>query len=60
MDGVIANVTGFGFFVRLTELHRWSRYIFLRYERLQFDAVGQRLVGESSGNIYRLGDWRLK
>ncbi|MCG9553835.1 ribonuclease R [Vibrio sp. Isolate31] len=58
MDGVIANVTGFGFFVRLTELHidGLVHISALANDYYQFDAVGQRLVGESSGNIYRLGD----
>ncbi len=58
MDGVIANVTGFGFFVRLTELRidGLVHISALANDYYQFDAVGQRLVGESSGNIYRLGD----
>ncbi|MGL4984378.1 MAG: ribonuclease R [Plesiomonas sp.] len=56
--GVIAAVTGFGFFVRLDELfidglvHVSS----LANDYYQFDAVGQRLIGENMGNIYRLGD----
>jgi len=58
LDGVIANVTGFGFFVRLTELHidGLVHISSLANDYYQFDAIGQRLIGESFGNIYRLGD----
>ncbi|NOH85764.1 ribonuclease R [Vibrio sp. 03-59-1] len=58
LDGVIANVTGFGFFVRLSELHidGLVHISSLANDYYQFDAVGQRLIGESFGNIYRLGD----
>lgn len=58
LDGVIANVTGFGFFVRLTELHidGLVHISTLANDYYQFDPVGQRLIGESFGNIYRLGD----
>jgi ribonuclease R len=58
LDGVIANVTGFGFFVRLTELHidGLVHISTLANDYYQFDAMGQRLIGESFGNIYRLGD----
>ncbi|MGF1751274.1 ribonuclease R [Vibrio cionasavignyae] len=58
LDGVIANVTGFGFFVRLTELHidGLVHISNLANDYYQFDAVGQRLIGESFGAIYRLGD----
>jgi ribonuclease R len=57
-QGVIASVTGFGFFVRLNELfidglvHVSS----LDNDYYRFDQVGQRLIGESSGQTYRLGD----
>ncbi|WP_275555407.1 ribonuclease R [Mixta sp. Marseille-Q2659] len=56
--GVIASVTGFGFFVRLNDLfidglvHVSS----LDNDYYRFDAVGQRLIGESGGRTYRLGD----
>ena len=56
--GVIASVTGFGFFVRLDELfidglvHVSS----LDNDYYRYDQVGQRLTGESSGQTYRLGD----
>jgi ribonuclease R len=58
LDGVIANVTGFGFFVRLTELHidGLVHISSLANDYYQFDPIGQRLIGESFGAIYRLGD----
>ena len=58
LEGVIANVTGFGFFVRLTELHidGLVHISNLANDYYQFDPIGQRLVGESFGAIYRLGD----
>ncbi len=58
LDGVIANVTGFGFFVRLTELHidGLVHISTLANDYYRYDAISQRLVGESSGQIYRLGD----
>lgn len=58
LDGVIANVTGFGFFVRLSDFHidGLVHISSLANDYYQFDPMGQRLVGESSGLIYRLGD----
>ncbi|MGR5503798.1 ribonuclease R [Vibrio sp. DNB22_10_4] len=58
LEGVIANVTGFGFFVRLTELHidGLVHISSLANDYYQFDPIGQRLIGESFGAIYRLGD----
>ncbi|MFB9137215.1 ribonuclease R [Vibrio olivae] len=58
LEGVIANVTGFGFFVRLSELHidGLVHISTLANDYYQFDPVGQRLIGESFGLIYRLGD----
>lgn len=58
LDGVIANVTGFGFFVRLTEYHidGLVHISSLANDYYQFDPVGQRLIGQSFGSIYRLGD----
>ncbi|MFH0255948.1 ribonuclease R [Vibrio rumoiensis] len=58
LDGVIANVTGFGFFVRLSDLHidGLVHISSLANDYYQFDPLGQRLIGESSGLIYRLGD----
>lgn len=57
-SGLITSVVGFGFFVRLDELfidglvHVSS----LDNDYYRFDNMGQRLVGESSGQLYRLGD----
>ncbi|MCG7390931.1 MULTISPECIES: ribonuclease R [Pantoea] len=57
-NGVISSVTGFGFFVRLNDLfidglvHVSS----LDNDYYRFDPVGQRLIGESGGRTYRLGD----
>lgn len=57
-NGIISSVTGFGFFVRLSDLfidglvHVSS----LDNDYYRFDQIGQRLVGESSGKTYRLGD----
>ncbi|HGJ5875889.1 MAG TPA: ribonuclease R [Arsenophonus sp.] len=57
-NGIITSVTGFGFFVRLKDLfidglvHVSS----LNNDYYRFDNVGQRLIGESSGMVYRLGD----
>ncbi|MGB2078622.1 MAG: ribonuclease R [Vibrio sp.] len=58
LDGVIANVTGFGFFVRLNDLHidGLVHISTLANDYYQFDAPGQRLIGESFGRVYRLGD----
>ncbi|WP_261816121.1 ribonuclease R [Vibrio gallicus] len=58
LQGVIANVTAFGFFVRLSDLHidGLVHISSLANDYYRFDGVGQRLVGESSGQIYRLGD----
>jgi ribonuclease R len=56
--GVISSVTGFGFFVRLDDLfidglvHVSS----LDNDYYRFDQIGQRLIGESGGQTYRLGD----
>lgn len=57
-NGIIASVTGFGFFVRLNDLfidglvHVSS----LDNDYYRYDNIGQRLIGESSGVVYRLGD----
>ncbi|MCU5773628.1 ribonuclease R [Erwiniaceae bacterium BAC15a-03b] len=56
--GVIASVTGFGFFVRLLDLFidGLVHVSTLDNDYYRFDAVGQRLIGESGGQTYRLGD----
>lgn len=58
MEGTIANVTGFGFFVRLNELHidGLVHISNLDNDYYNYDMVGQKLVGETSGRIFRLGD----
>ncbi|MGP1923568.1 MAG: ribonuclease R [Arsenophonus sp. NEOnobi-MAG3] len=56
--GIITNVTSFGFFVRLKNLfidglvHVSS----LNNDYYRYDNIGQRLIGEFSGMVYRLGD----
>ncbi|KLV00363.1 exoribonuclease R [Photobacterium aquae] len=57
-DGVIANVTGFGFFVRLNELNidGLVHISNLANDYYQYDPIGQRLIGDASGQVYRLGD----
>ncbi|MBP2169514.1 ribonuclease R [Erwinia toletana] len=56
--GVIASVTGFGFFVRLLDLFidGLVHVSTLDNDYYRYDAVGQRLIGESGGQTYRLGD----
>jgi len=56
--GIIASVTGFGFFVRLTDLFidGLVHVSTLDNDYYRFDQIGQRLIGESGGQTYRLGD----
>uniref|UniRef100_UPI0025CD4E16 ribonuclease R family protein n=1 Tax=uncultured Paraglaciecola sp. TaxID=1765024 RepID=UPI0025CD4E16 len=56
--GVIASVTNFGFFVRLTEFHidGLVHITSLEKDYFRYDEVKQHLVGESFGTVYRLGD----
>jgi ribonuclease R len=56
--GVIASVTNFGFFVRLTEFHidGLVHITTLEKDYFRYDEVKQHLIGENSGKIYRLGD----
>lgn len=56
--GLITSVTGFGFFVRLNELFidGLVHVSTLDNDYYRYDAVGQRLIGESSNTVYRLGD----
>jgi ribonuclease R len=57
-SGIITSVVGFGFFVQLDELfidglvHISS----LDNDYYRFDNMGQRLIGEAGGQVYRLGD----
>ncbi|XOV80511.1 MAG: ribonuclease R [Aestuariibacter sp.] len=57
-DGVIAAVTNFGFFVRISEFHidGLVHITSLDNDYYHFDEIKQYLVGESAGAIYRLGD----
>lgn len=57
-NGVISSVTGFGFFVRLNDLFidGLVHVATLDNDYYRFDPIGQRLIGESSGRTYRLGD----
>ena len=54
--GVIASVTGFGFFVRLDELFIDGLVHVSSPITTTTASVGQRLIGESGGQTYRLGD----
>ena len=55
---MISSVTGFGLFVRLDDLFidGLVHISTLDNDYYQFDAAKQRLIGENSGMIYRLGD----
>lgn len=57
-NGTIANVTGFGFFVRLDEIHidGLVHISSLQNDYYQFDAARQTLIGENFRRRYRLGD----
>lgn len=57
-EGVIASVTNFGFFVRLTEFHidGLVHITSLEKDYFRYDEVKQHLIGESFGTVYRLGD----
>ncbi|KLO03568.1 exoribonuclease R, partial [Morganella morganii] len=54
--GLITSVTGFGFFVRLNDLFidGLVHVSTLDNDYYRYDNVGQRLIGESSSNVYRL------
>ena len=57
-DGVISSVTGFGFFVRLNDLFidGLVHISGLATDYYLFDMPKQRLIGENSGVIFRIGD----
>lgn len=57
-EGIISSVTGFGFFVRLKDLFidGLVHISILDNDYYRFDAAGQRLIGENSGAVYRIGD----
>ena len=56
--GVISAVTNFGLFVRLSDymIDGLVHISNLTSEYYHFDAERHLLIGESSGNVYRLGD----
>ena len=56
--GVISSVTGFGFFVRLNDLFidGLVHISGLANDYYLFDMPKQRLIGENSGMMFRLGD----
>ena len=57
-DGVVSSVTGFGFFVRLNDLFidGLVHISGLANDYYLFDMPKQRLIGENSGMIFRIGD----
>lgn len=57
-EGVIASVTNFGFFVRITEFHidGLVHITALDNDYYRYDEVKQQLIGDSSGVVFRLGD----
>ncbi|MBK4775731.1 ribonuclease R [Candidatus Pantoea edessiphila] len=57
-DGIVFSVTNFGLFVRLNEffIEGLIHISTLKKDYYKLDIISQRLIGQSSGNIYRLGD----
>lgn len=57
-QGTISAVTGFGIFVELDEIYVEGlvHVTSLRNDYYAFDPVKHRLIGERSGQVYRLGD----
>ncbi|PNL90232.1 ribonuclease R [Aggregatibacter aphrophilus] len=57
-EGIISSVTGFGFFVRLNDLFidGLVHISGLANDYYLFDMPKQRLIGENSGMIFRIGD----
>ena len=57
-EGVISSVTGFGIFVELKEIYVEGliHITALKQDYYHFDAIHHRLIGERTGNMYRLGD----
>ncbi|WP_100658690.1 ribonuclease R [Alteromonas flava] len=57
-EGVVASVTNFGLFIRITEYHidGLVHITSLENDYYHYDEVKQCLVGESLGRVYRLGD----
>lgn len=57
-SGIISGVTGFGLFVELSEIYIEGlvHITALRNDYYEFDAIGHRLMGERTRNVYQLGD----
>ncbi len=57
-EGIISAVTGFGFFVELSEIYVEGlvHISSLQAEFFHFDSLTRQLIGERSGKRYRLGD----
>jgi ribonuclease R len=57
-DGIITGVAAFGIFVQLKDLHVEGMVHVTNLERdfYEFDPIGHRLIGERSGQVYRLAD----
>jgi len=57
-EGVVASVTNFGLFVRLTDFHidGLVHITSLESDYYHYDEVKQYLIGEGTGKTYRLGD----
>ncbi len=57
-EGVINAVTSFGLFVELKDLYIEGlvHITMLKRDYYHYDAAGQRLVGERTREVYRLGD----
>lgn len=57
-EGVVASVTNFGLFIRITEYHidGLVHITSLENDYYHYDEVKQCLIGESNGQMYRLGD----
>ncbi|AEO08329.1 ribonuclease R [Buchnera aphidicola] len=58
LNGVISNVTSFGFFVRLNQffIDGLVHITSLNDDYYYFDSLSLKLIGKSNKNIYRLGD----
>ena len=57
-DGVVSAVTSFGLFVNLSDIHVEGLIHITNLARdyYRFDAAAHALVGERTGQVYRLGD----
>lgn len=57
-EGIITGVMAFGIFVQLKELHVEGMVHVTNLERdfYEFDPIGHRLIGERSGQVFRLAD----